>query len=83
MTQSKTNLQINSIFKYIARSHCLPFSTGESQNFTNFIENPDPKFQIHSRKHLPSKLIQTKYKDVPHKLCDNLQKDDHICLIGQ
>ena len=68
-----------SLIKYIA-GDLLPFSTVESQNIKNFIEKLNPKFQIPSRKHLSSKLIQTKAKDVRQKLYDNLQKADHICL---
>ena len=68
-----------SLIKYID-GDLLPFATVESQNIKNFIEKLNPKFQIPSLKHLSSKLIQTKAKDVCQTLYDNLQKADHICL---
>ena len=58
----------------------LPFSTVESLYFKNFVEKLDSKFQIPSRKHLSSKLIDEKAQVIRTMLFESLKSADYICL---
>ncbi|CAG2185095.1 unnamed protein product [Mytilus edulis] len=69
----------DALIQFIA-GDLFPFATVESQNFRNFVEKLDPKFNLPSRKHLSSKRIHTKAKEVRQLLHDNLKKAGHICL---
>ena len=58
----------------------LPLSTVDSPYFKNLIEKLDPQFQIPSRKHLSTKLIDEKAAEVKDNLIKQLNKAPSVCL---
>lgn len=58
----------------------LPLSLVDSQNFRNFVEKLDPKYQIPSRKHLSTKVLNEKSSEVRNNLKEKLSKAKNVSL---
>lgn len=58
----------------------LPLSIVESKHFLKLIHDIDPKFQVPSRKHLSTKLLQEKATEIQRLLKEQLINAEHICL---
>lgn len=70
---------LDSLLIFVA-GDLLPLSIVESKHFLKLIHDLDPKFQVPSRKHLSTKLLQEKAREIQTLLKEQLNKAEQICL---
>lgn len=70
---------LDSLIMFVA-GDLLPLSIVESKHFLKLTHDLDPKFQVPSRKHLSTKLLQEKAREIQSLLKEQLNNAEHICL---
>ena len=70
---------IDALVLFIA-GDLMPLSVVDSTHFRNLCEQLDPRFQMPSRKYLPSKLLHEKSSEIQNNLKLRLIKAQCVCL---
>ena len=64
---------------YIA-GDLVPLSVVESHYFSNLLKRLDPRYQLPSRKHLSTKLLEEKSSSIQNDVRRSLQNAPSVCL---
>jgi hypothetical protein len=72
--------QITDALVHFIAGDLIPISIVESAYFQNLLEKLNPKYQVPSRKHLATKIIQEKSTEIRNGLKKNLTNAVSVCL---
>ncbi|XP_062579450.1 zinc finger BED domain-containing protein 4-like [Saccostrea cucullata] len=72
--------QITDALLHFIAGDLLPLSIVDSKYFQNLMEKVNPKYQLPSRKHLSTTLIQEKSTEIRNELKENMARAVSLCL---
>ena len=73
-------IQITEKLLFFIAGNLMPLSVVDSKEFRSFVSKLDSRYQIPSRKHLSSKLLQEKATSIQTELKQKLHYAESVCL---
>ena len=75
-----TQKQITNASVSFIATNLTPLSVVENPDFKAFIESLNPKYQLPSRKHLSTKILQQKSSEIQSDIKEKIHSVQSVCL---